>query len=347
MRILHYTAVFIKNMAAKKTSMLILIFVSEVIAVLCLFFSYGLFMNTMRDVGQVEEDSFYYLYSFKFSDGDETGLKAGLENFMEYLGDDLRELDISYYTHTESGEQVRAESFYYSDTEAAIKDGEARIAAEQKDFVRDGFITLDGEKYKVVKDYSEAGKVILPISAIKQKSCPYDLLIGLGSTPTKAKVAEINDKAAELLGAVSYVSPKPQDLMRYQLDNTFYLYSFIITLIVLLDLSMYFRYILSLRRKMIKVFTFCGAGRGEISLIFIFENLTGLALAFLLALLIFKGRLLSVFEGFYPEISGYFGSGIYFKTFLLYMAASVIVLIVTVIPSVTKAASAGERSERI
>ena len=58
-----YVKLNILCMVKKHFAIMLFILFSEILTVLCLFFSYGLFYNTRETVGKIESERFIYSYT--------------------------------------------------------------------------------------------------------------------------------------------------------------------------------------------------------------------------------------------------------------------------------------------
>ena len=211
--------------------------------------------------------------------------------------------------------------------------------------VNDGRITLNGKEFEVDKECSQ-DRIVVPFNMIPKGSKPTSMLIFTKERPTKNKIKAFNEAVSELLSAECDKAPEAVDLMEYQLNNAFYLYAFAIVCIVLIDLSMYIRYLLQLKRKMMRIFSVCGATKFEISAIFIISNMLMLILGYIIAFILFRFKLLDICKNIYKDFGSYYDSKTYLSVFCIYMLASFLILVITIIPIVLKSISAGERRER-
>ena len=114
MQLFTYITKVLINIMKNHKSFFILIIISVTGAVLCLLFSYGLFLNTQQTVGEIEEDS--TIFSYYWNEESETGvdISQGLNNLISKYKDDIKEIEIFITLTDKKGEFQRGAAWYFS-----------------------------------------------------------------------------------------------------------------------------------------------------------------------------------------------------------------------------------------
>ena len=347
-----------KNISAlikKMPGLAILIFLSELLTVLCLFFSYGLFYNTQETVGQLDED--YYVYWFHPSQTEKgtNCLKPKFKELTDYLGDNFNFANIYIDVELENNKNITVSTYL---TNSNIKDLSRNekpvfyLAKELAEIYRDGKISIDGKLYEAVltknssqeDDQHPVMPIIFDLSGLPDDLFCTDFMLTVKNRPTVQSIDELNDKCMDLFGATCTDAPEPVKLMEVQINNSFYLYTFLIVVLVTLNLSVFFRYILSLRKRLIEVFIISGATRSDTLGIFIIEAIISMSAAYGLAYILYNEFILGNLSTIYPYFANYYNSKFYAVTFLMYLVVSVIILAVMYAPFIRRTMRGG-RSE--
>ena len=322
----------------------IMIILSEIATVLCLFFSYGLFYNTQETVGQLEEDYYVYWYQASQTERGTNGLKSKFKELTDYLGENFKYVNIYLELKLENGEIVSPSTYL---TEANIKELEKNnepvlyLTKEYEHLVNDGKITIEGKKYNAVvtqKTQENNIAITIPLSSLNDEFYCKSFMLTVKNRPTKQSIDDLNEKCFELFSAICETSPEPVNLLEVQINNSFYLYTFLIVIIVTLNLSVFFRYILSLRRKMIHVFIISGAEKSSVLMLFTIEAIISMTIAYGVAYLLYNSIILDLLARIYPAFPSYYTSSFFIITMLMYIAVTVIILMIMYSPFIRKIA---------
>lgn len=337
MKYLCYIFINIKSYVINHKSMFFLLICSITAAVIGLLFSYGLFLNTRNSSGEATSNQRCFNYSMTIYDENgeygeayavQTNMKSNLDELLKIFDDDLVEIDISLQMADKNGKLHSTSCYYTPDNSNDLFNGKkgyilnAQTQAAEN-LAENGVITLDGIDYEVNQTNDDyVIDFIIPYEAINDDCLGLSLLIKLDDQPTRERVDEINDKCYELFNITYSSVPEASQLLKTQLNNMFYLYCGIITLIIIINLSLYFKYVLKTRSRQIFVFRACGGTSSSISIIFILEIIVELTLGFGLALLIFHSLGLPLCDKFYDSFSSFYSSKIYLVTFIIYLVVS-------------------------
>lgn len=326
MSLFRYVRLNIRTMICDHTFIFIMLILSATVTSLCLFFSYGLLCNTKEQIGIVESDRFYYEFSLKGS----ADLSSEIESFKAELGDELDRISVYANVKDINGEPHKVGFYSSLDGEDTFK-----VSSMLYKLVNDDKVIFDGVEYNAELS-ADVGSAALPLRTITDKAEVTSLNLYTDTQPTDTRVKEITRLAKELFGAECVIAPEARSLMNEQLNNTFYGYALVIVMIVVINLSMYIKYILKLRRRQIKILVICGAQRYQVILIQLAESVIEMLIGFIMAFAAYKLFILDIITKYYPHFTDYYNAKIYLRTFLIYLVGSSVVLLMTVEPYVSK-----------
>ena len=346
MIIYNYIKLNIHNILKNHLGLFLLIMLSEIAAALCILFSYGLVMKMQEDTDEL--DSGMYFYDFVLHNDKQIAEKA--MKFIESMNGDLDNFIIELTVTDKygknricgagSGENISGDSCILNESmQYLVENGKVRISGKEFEVARvdpDGMAPGTGEGMWC--DFW------IPTSSVPDAAVGKEMQFHIKSRPTLERVNYIDQTVKEIFNAEILYNPQPVDLMKKQQNNTFYAYAFVIVMITVMNLAMYFRYIVGLRKKQIKIFTTCGATSEDINRIFLFENLLELVAGYAAAFLIFRFGLFRVLLKFYPAFEDYYSAKVYLITLAIFVVGSLLILMLLISPSIRKAAAAGERS---
>ena len=345
----NYIKLNIRNMLKNHLGLFLLIMLSEIAAALCILFSYGLIMKMQEENSDLNSDMYFYRFDLK----NETGIGEKTRRFIGRMNGDLDSLVIVLNVTDRNGMKRRGGTGLRND----IAPYSCILNESVKYLIEDGKVLICGTEFEVAEvkrdgnsargEYVDGGMWCdfwFPLSSVPETAAGKELQFDIKSRPTLERVNYITQTIKEIFNADVIYTPAPIDLMKKQQNNTFYAYAFVIVMIAVMNLAMYFRYIVGLRKKQIKIFTACGATSEDINRIFLFENLLELVAGYAAAFLIFRFGLFRVLLKFYPAFEDYYSAKVYLITLAIFVVGSLLILMLLISPSIRKAAAAGERS---
>ena len=342
--IYNYIKLNIHNILKNHLGLFLLIMISEIAAALCILFSYGLIMKMQEENSDLNSDMYFYRFDLK----NETGIGEKTRRFIGSMNGDLDSLVIVLNVTDRNGMKRTGGTGLRND----IAQYSCILNESVKYLIEDGKVLICGAEFDVAEIEQDGRRGLdgmwcdfwFPLSSVPETAVGKELQFDIKSRPTLERVNYITQTIKEIFNADVLYTPAPIDLMKKQQNNTFYAYAFIIVMIAVMNLAMYFRYIVGLRKKQIKIFTACGATPEDINRIFLFENLIELVTGYAAAFLIFRFGLFKVLLKFYPAFEDYYSAKVYLITFAIFTVGSLLILMLLISPSIRKAAAAGERS---
>ena len=342
---MNYVCLNLRGMLKNHLGIFLLIMLSEIAAALCILFSYGLVMKMQDDNVDRESGMFFYKYSFN----NVTGIADKSKEFIESVHGDIKTIDFKLHVKDKYGRERICNGSPDSGGRphcCVLNDGLMEL-------LENGKVMISGVEFEVA-EIIEDGRGIklheggmwcdfgLNLPDVPEAAAATEIRMDIGSKPTSEKVDYINQKAKEIFNANVEYSPKPIDLMEEQQNNTFYAYAFVIVMIAVMNLAMYFRYIVGLRRKQIRILTVCGAAPDKVKNIFLIENLIELIAGYLIAFLVFRLGLFRLLLNYYPDFEDYYSGKVYLLTFAIFTVGSMLILMLLISPGIRKAAAAGK-----
>ena len=343
--LVKYVGLNIKSLVKNHIGIFLLIMLSEIAAALCILFSYGLVMKMQDDNVDRESGMFFYKYSLN----NVTGIADKSKEFIESLHGDVDIIDFDLYVTDKYGKVrtcagslgmgVRPHCCVLNDgSMELLENGKVMISGVEFEVAE---IKEDGRGFKL-HDGGMAYDLGLNLPDVPEAAVATEIRMDIISKPTSEKVDYINQKAKEIFNANVEYSPKPIDLMEEQQNNTFYAYAFVIVMIAVMNLAMYFRYIVGLRKKQIRILTACGATKDKVKNIFLIENLIELIAGYLTAFLMFRLGLFRLLLNYYPGFEDYYSVKVYLMTFAIFAVGSALILMLLISPDIRRAVSAGK-----
>ena len=204
-------------------------------------------------------------------------------------------------------------------------------------------IDINGEKYTVIQSYKRKNIYDIGLSStfnFTYKSMPKTATfrwayVVLDDIPTQQRIEEINNKIQEIFGSDTPVTlPAVPDLLTVQFNRISYSISFAVILIIVLNVSFVYMYVLEKRKNWLYVMKFCGCKQKQCIMIFMLEILLIVAACLLAGTLIFKYGMFPYFAKMYPAFSLIFNTKAYLFICLSYMLLSIFIIFSVVQPFV-------------
>ena len=338
----HYAALNIRSLLKNRLGIFLLIFISEIAAALCILFSYGLVMKMQDDGREQERTASFYSYELPGT----AGLRERFGELKNVMINDISSYDAMIEVKDENG--VTHKAWIIPDSPGQMLDQTGiYVLDELGHLIKNGSVKLNGKDCKVIElcdNHHIISDFKIPeiLLTDDMQGLRLDIKLKPEIRPTAETVDYINSVAARIFGGTPLYNPKPADLMEKQQNNTFYAYAFVIVMIAVMNLAMYFRYIVGLRKKQIRILTSCGATTDMVKNIFLIENLIELIAGYLTAFLVFRLGLFRLLLNFYPGFEDYYSGKVYLMTFAIFAVGSALILMLLISPDIRRAVSAGK-----
>ena len=194
-------------------------------------------------------------------------------------------------------------------------------------------IMIGNKRFTVAKmTENQVADFYLPYKYIPSDSVISGIQLALKDAPTQVRVKQIRNKFCELFGnPESFAVPKIKDLINEQTNNMYIGVSVIVMIIVMLNLSLYYKYVYDLRIRQSSVFRICGASKKNILAELSFEIIIVSLFSLIIALLLFT----TIKEQLYDDFAGFviYDSKIYLYAIITaYIISSVAMAIIVSYP---------------
>lgn len=157
---------------------------------------------------------------------------------------------------------------------------------------------------------------------------------------------EIQKKITELfeLNDDSVYPPEPRVLEELQNINMAYSVTAAVILMLLLNISRVYMYVLSRRKKSLAVMSICGASKDKLFAIYLIELMATLIVTFGIGILIFHTLILPPMAQLYPNFLKFISPSVYMTIFGIYVVVALIIMSLTISSFITKSSVEMERS---
>ena len=176
------------------------------------------------------------------------------------------------------------------------------------------------------------------VNAVDDAFIVQDVAFTLKKEVDQAGIARVSEAIKTAFGDMNpkIDVPEAPPLMEKQFNNMVYVLALIIILVVLLNVSRLYAYIMSTRRKALAVFSLCGAGKLKLFAVYMAEIVLMLLGSFLLGWAVFHFGLINLIALLYPSFAEFFTPDIYLKIFGIYIGAGIIIMALNLIPVVRR-----------
>lgn len=205
-------------------------------------------------------------------------------------------------------------------------------------------VKLGNKEYTIsIIDENVAGPNI-PYNTIPDNFIVSSMYIYTKEPCTPKESAKIQKKIEELFGTREYEPPEPRVLEELQNIQLAYGVTAAVILMVLLNISRVYSYVLTYRKKSLAVMSICGASKGKIFAIYLTELLLTLVATFGIGLLIFHTLLLHPIASIYPNFLISMTPMTYLTIFGIYFVIASLVMSITISMFIFKSSVEMERS---
>ena len=298
----------------KKPLLYLLIIISQIVSVLCIFFAFGLILNAYTSFENDEISERYF--SLEFTDRYNESLTDTQQHYSgsvtyeefyekfkeirEILGDNLEEVLVRSKLELD-GKAYDVASFYY---DPGYGHNNYDIAINPKSL--SGYnigdtLVIGGKKYNIVK----TGKAST-ISFLNYEDTPSEAMVYEFYFVTKEPLVydvykEVENKIQELYDYFNFDKPETPRLLDIQMNNTQITMSAVLIVIVVLNCSLCYMFLYESRKKIFAIYRICGAREEYCMLICITEVIVYMVISFATAFLIFDKLLENIVIDFYPK----------------------------------------------
>lgn len=161
---------------------------------------------------------------------------------------------------------------------------------------------------------------------------------------TPKEAAEISEKIKELFQTEYFDPPEPRVLDEVQNIQLAYGITAAVIIMIILNISRVYSYVLTYRKKPFAIMNICGASKRKIFLIYLVELMLTLIVTFGIALLIFHTLILQPIAVSYPNFLISMTSQTYLIIFGIYFVVAVLIMSLTISRFISKSAVEMERS---
>ena len=161
---------------------------------------------------------------------------------------------------------------------------------------------------------------------------------------TPKESAEISEKIKELFQTEYFDPPEPRVLDEVQNIQLAYGITAAVIIMIILNISRVYSYVLTYRKKPFAIMNICGASKRKIFLIYLVELMLTLIVTFGIALLIFHTLILQPIAVSYPNFLVSMTSQTYLIIFGIYFVIAVLIMSLTISRFISKSAVEMERS---
>lgn len=161
---------------------------------------------------------------------------------------------------------------------------------------------------------------------------------------TPKEAAEISEKIKELFQTEYFDPPEPRVLDEVQNIQLAYGITAAVIIMIILNISRVYSYVLTYRKKTFAIMNICGASKRKIFLIYLVELMLTLIVTFGIALLIFHMLILQPIAVSYPNFLISMTLQTYLIIFGIYFVVAVLIMSLTISRFISKSAVEMERS---
>lgn len=326
----------VKNSLRAKPYIYLLILLTQIISLICVFVCCGLIYNTFTKYKEASFESrciyadFINVYDDSLSDEEKFGGGMRYDQFQKGL-DSIKELfennkaNILVHGQIKLGDKDLSVSVFYS----GITGSDYQpydIVATLDGYSTGDHINIDGTNYHIAAP-SETSAICFPTGENTPPSVvPCDIQIELKHQPTYKECKAITDRITMIFNPINIAEPENLKLLDVQMNNTQVALSAVMLVIAALNCSICYSYINNSRRKQFAIYKICGARACHCFAVCIDEAALYMAAGFAVAYLIFEYLLKNILTSFYPSIDGVYNAKMYVCVLAAYAVITLAVM---------------------
>lgn len=205
-------------------------------------------------------------------------------------------------------------------------------------------VDFGGNKYTISIVDEDVSGIDIPYNSIPDNFLVNTIAVFTVEPCTPKESAEISEKIKELFQSENFDPPEPRVLEELQNIQLAYGVTAAVIIMIILNISRVYSYVLTYRKKPFAVMNICGASKGKIFLIYLIELMLTLIVTFGIALLIFHTLILQPIAVSYPNFLLSMTPQTYLIIFGIYFVAAVLIMSLTISRFIDKSAVEMERS---
>ncbi len=376
MRWLRFIGKNFKTLLTNKPLLLALIAFSQVVCVVVLLMVSG-FINdsNMSNVEVSENERLIVIQLYTVDSSDYTGrgydspytvkqAKPKLKELIDFLGDDFDYLTFAGRSNNSNASYTIFSSVFSSkalarynfteeerkviiSTDRIIRLDPQAFEAEYNRKVKVGDkIDINGVEYTIAVAEKYTTGLVLPYAALQDEFTADVIYVGLDDICTSQRNNEIIDKIGDLFNYQDIQPPLARDLIQEQSRHFVYVVMAAIIIIVLLNLSLIYAYVLAYRRKSFAAMSICGCSKAKIFIMYLCELTSIFVITYWIGVLIYHFGILPLLGRMYPTFYEFMNAWVYIVMFIIYMVCAVVVMSVTISRFITKTTLNMERGNQ-
>lgn len=205
-------------------------------------------------------------------------------------------------------------------------------------------VNLGGQEYTISIIDEDIAGIDIPYNSIPDNFLINTIAVYTVEPCTPKEAAEISEKIKELFQTENFESPEPRVLDEVQNIQLAYGITAAVIIMIILNISRVYSYVLTYRKKPFAIMNICGASKRKIFLIYLVELMLTLIVTFGIALLIFHTLILQPIAVSYPNFLISMTSQTYLIIFGIYFVVAVLIMSLTISRFISKSAVEMERS---
>ncbi len=206
-------------------------------------------------------------------------------------------------------------------------------------------VDLYGTEYTVAITEQNVALLNIPYAVVEDDFKIISVWAHTKSICSAERCDEIKRKIQELfeLNDDKVYPPEPRQLQELQNVNLAYGVTAAVILMLLLNISRIYMYVLSCRKKSLAVMSICGADKARLFAVYMIELMASLIVTFIIGAVLFHMLILPPMAELYPNFLKFISPRVYITVFGLYVIVALIIISLTVSNFITKSSAEMER----
>lgn len=205
-------------------------------------------------------------------------------------------------------------------------------------------VNLGDKEYTISIIDEDVAGIDIPYNSIPDNFLINTIAVFTVEPCTPKESTQISEKVNELFGIDNFDPPTPRVLEELQNIQLAYGITAAVIIMIILNISRVYSYVLTYRKKPFAVMNICGASKGKIFLIYLTELMLTLIATFGVGLLIFHTLILQPIAVSYPNFLISMTPQTYLIIFAIYFVISILIMSLTISRFINKSAVEMERS---